>query len=462
MKINNKDVIYRTVLILEFFLLAFGCFIIYILYREQLIFFFLFLNASTSVYIYSLLRYKHSKKAQSRAAQLVLAINSITKDGEENIYVVNNDDEMHDVYSAIGYVKDSLKKKEKTQEELRNIVNSVAVNMELEKLLTDLMPKLIEATKSNCGAFYLTNYVSGKLEIKHSLGFSKNIYSEFDLTLGEGFIGSVVVNKEVEILNDIPDDTVYIIRTFLGKIKPKSIMVIPVINQEQIAGVLVFASVYNYSQEQLEMVNSIKYYVGVAVGNGITYEKTKRLTNELKFQNRLIQNLNEDLEKKVQERTHFLNDIIDSIKDYAIYATDRNGTVVAWNKGAENVYGYNAQEIMGKNISLIHTQEELKEDKLKNTIDVIMREGKCVEKGWRTKKNGSVYYAEISSFARYSKDGELIGFTNVTKDITEIKNMENELWLEKEFSSRLVSKSAKAFIFSYIEGFIELCNKSAE
>ena len=102
----------------------------------------------------------------------------------------------------------------------------------------------------------------------------------------------------------------------------------------------------------------IKYYVGVAINNGITYERTMRLTNELKFQNKLIQNLNEELEKKAEERTFFLNNIVDSIKDYAIYAMDKNGIVLAWNKGAEIIMGYKKDEICGKSIKNIYSAEE--------------------------------------------------------------------------------------------------------
>ena len=73
-----------------------------------------------------------------------------------------------------------------------------------------------------------------------------------------------------------------------------------IINENNLIGIMVFASIYNYTDEQIEIINLTKHYVGIAVNNGIIFEKSKRLTNELQFQNKLIQELNDELEKKLK------------------------------------------------------------------------------------------------------------------------------------------------------------------
>ena len=390
------------------------------------------------------------------ANNLALLLN----EGEEKLNMLNSDRETAYYYSELTRVNHALKRKDENRNEMMRIINSIATNIDLGGMLNDLIPKFLDATNSNCGAFYMANHATNKLELKASLGFSKNIYSDFDLNLGEGFIGTAAINGEVRVLTEIPDDSIYIFRSFLGKFKPKGIMVVPIMNQGQLLGVLLLASIYGYADDKSEIIDIIKYYVGVAVNNGITYEKTTRLTNELKFQNKLIQNLNEELEKKAEERTVFLNSIVDSIMDYAIYAMDKNGIVLAWNKGAEIIMGYMKDEVLGKSIKFIYSEEE--SAKVDMRIEAAVRDGRHEESGWRAKKDGTSYYSETVLFAMTDETGNLLGFTNVTKDITALKRVERELGHEKEFVKKLFEDSFQAILLTTIDGRIEIANKSGE
>ncbi len=419
---------------------------------------------SGAVITYSICQYKHMKRLSDYHQNFQEYLDYLDKDTTDNISPEMKPlrfADMEDVAKRVIHIKESQRLKDQNRQRILNIVNSIAASIDLEKLLDDLMPKLIDVTQSNCGVFYLTNHATNKLEIKKSSGFSKNIYSEFDLTLGEGFIGIPAQNKETKIITEIPNDTIYLMRTFLGKVKPKSIMVVPLVNQEQVVGVFAFASIHAYSAVQLEMVDLIKYYVGAAVGNCIVYDKTKRLTNELKFQNRLIQNLNDELEKKVEDRTSFLNDIIDSVRDYAIYAMDRNGIVTVWNKGAEYLFGYTAKETIGKHIDNVYPADEVRAGYVQKWIEAVARDGRYTESGWRFRKDGTSYYADMMLFARYNQNGEIVSFTNVTKDITELKTTEGNLWFEKEFSNKLIESSAKAMVFTDEEGYVKHYNTRA-
>jgi transcriptional regulator with GAF, ATPase, and Fis domain len=201
----------------------------------------------------------------------------------------NFDDDTQLFYAMLEAVKRTFNLRERARREILELSQCVAMNPEFDKLLKELMPKIVTMTKSNCGAFYTVNVNSGKMMLKHSIGFGKNIYAEFDLSLGEGFMGNVRLNDTAVVVTDIADDTIYMVRTFLGKIKPRSIMVIPVHHEGQLTGVLVCASVSAYTEDDRVVADLIKFHMGVAVGNGIHFDRTKRLTNELSFQNNLIQ-----------------------------------------------------------------------------------------------------------------------------------------------------------------------------
>ena len=385
-------------------------------------------------------------------------LKALLSDGDETISMLSSDAEAAFFYSELKRIRNALRKRDDSRNEMVKIISSIATNIDLTSMLADLMPKFLSATNSNCGAFYIANQATGKLELKTSLGFSKNIYSDFDLNIGEGFIGTAALSREIHIMREIPDDTIFIFRSFLGKLKPKGIMAVPVMNQDQLLGVLLFASIYGYSDDISEIIEIIRYYVGIAVNNGIVYEKTLRLTNELKFQNKLIQNLNEELEKKASERTVFLNSIVDSIMDYAIYAMDKNGIVLAWNKGAEIIMGYKKEEIVGKPIKQLYSEEEA--ERVSALMEATVKNGRCEESGWRVKRDGSSYYSEMTQFAMHDNDGNLLGFTNVTKDITEMKNVETELSREKEFAKKMFKDSFRAMMLTTPEGLIEFANLS--
>ena len=463
MKKNGKFIFGNILLLLE--LLALGIIVaafvwIYDKYIHAIPFAFIaFINAFIIVSVFYAIRFSYNYTMRRYIEYMSQSLDSVFTEGSIQVLPKNSPD-LQPFFIQLDKLKFTLRKKDDTRQEILNVVNSVAVNMEFEKVLEDLLPKLIAVTGSNCCAFYSLNVQTNKLEIKHSVGFSKNIFSEFDINLGEGFIGEASLNNKTTVCVDIPDDSVYLIRTFLGKLKPRNMLIVPIFYHEETTGVMVFASIHKYSQEDLEMVEMIKYYVGVAVANGMTYEKTKRLSNELKFQNKLIQNLNDELEKKVENRSFFLSNIIDSIQDYAIYAMDNNGVILTWNKGADNMLGFTAEEAVGKQIEYIYSPEE--KDNVKRRLQQVLKEGKYAENGWRNRRDGSRFFYEMRMFCMYNDKNEVIGISNITKDMSDIMNAESALLFEKEVSLRILESSSRALLFTDENGDIIQSNHNAE
>lgn len=400
--------------------------------------------------------WKYKKNVYGQLGELTRNIESISK-GEVVKFAPSK--AFVRVYDALESLSVHLKRQNRIKASIFNIINALAVNIQLEKLLEALLPKVIEGTRSNWGAFYIVSSVTNKLEIKASLGFSKNVYKEFDISIGEGFIGQAAQSNEIQIITDIPEDTTYCTRTFLGKVKPKSMMIVPISTQHELVGLLVLASITEYQEEQIEVIKSIRYYLGMSVSNAATYERMERLSKELQFQNQLIQNMNDELEEKVRERTDFLNNIINSIKDYAIVSMDEEGFITTWNKGAELLKGYKAEEIIGNHISILYPEEDVKSGKVDRELEIAQTEGEYVEYGWRTKKNGEKFFADVIITPMYNKNNELIGFTNITKDITVMKNMEQALIHEKTFNQKLLESSTRALLLVDKEGIIIQSNE---
>ena len=109
-----------------------------------------------------------------------------------------------------------------------------------------------------------------------------------------------------------------------------------------------------------------------------------------------------------------------SVKDYAIFALDTEGKVASWNIGAERIKGYRPEEIIGKHFSVFYPPEDIAAGKPENELQVAAAEGRFEDVGgWRVRKDGSRFFANVVISAIRDADGVLRGFTKVTRDITD-------------------------------------------
>lgn len=116
--------------------------------------------------------------------------------------------------------------------------------------------------------------------------------------------------------------------------------------------------------------------------------------------------------------------LVDSAKDYAIVMLDPSGHVATWNEGAERFKGYRAQEIIGKHFSCFYPPEAVQSGFPEMELKTAAEKGRFEDEGWRIKKDGTRFWANVIVTALRDKDGKLIGFSKVTRDLTERKKTE--------------------------------------
>jgi PAS domain S-box-containing protein len=132
--------------------------------------------------------------------------------------------------------------------------------------------------------------------------------------------------------------------------------------------------------------------------------------------------------------------MVESVKDYAIFMLDRGGHVATWNVGAERIKGYSAQEIIGQHFSRFYPQEDILAGKCEMELEVATRVGRFEDEGWRIRKDGSQFWANVVITALRDATGETVGFAKVTRDLTERRAAELErLRLGERARSRLHS-----------------------
>ena len=111
--------------------------------------------------------------------------------------------------------------------------------------------------------------------------------------------------------------------------------------------------------------------------------------------------------------------LVETVRDYAIFALDATGHIVTWNPGAQRFKGYTAPEIVGKHFSIFYPAEDLARRKPAMELEVATREGRFEDEGWRVRKDGTQFWANVIITALRDQRGTLVGFAKVTRDLTE-------------------------------------------
>ena len=119
--------------------------------------------------------------------------------------------------------------------------------------------------------------------------------------------------------------------------------------------------------------------------------------------------------------------LIEQITDYAIIRLDTEGCIVSWNNGATRITGYEEKEILGKPVSRLYGHDEEAINKPDQLLQTALTQGRAEDEGWRIRKDGSHYWANVIITPLYNQDGKLRGFSNVTRDITDHKTTEHRL-----------------------------------
>jgi PAS domain S-box-containing protein len=116
--------------------------------------------------------------------------------------------------------------------------------------------------------------------------------------------------------------------------------------------------------------------------------------------------------------------MVESVRDYAIFMLDPNGYVASWNRGAERIKGYKADEIIGQHFSVFYREEDIATNHPQHELEIATSEGRFEEERTRVRKDGSEFWASVVITAVRDADGSLLGFAKVTRDLTERRNSE--------------------------------------
>ncbi|WP_347986551.1 PAS domain S-box protein [Methylomonas sp. AM2-LC] len=135
--------------------------------------------------------------------------------------------------------------------------------------------------------------------------------------------------------------------------------------------------------------------------------------------------------KKVEEQLRWAEEsfrlMVESVTDYAIVMLDPQGQVVSWNSGAQRIKGYQADEIIGQHFSLFYPAEDIECAHPQRDLDIVIDKGRFEDEGWRLRKDGTLFWANVVITAIKDHCGRLRGFAKLTRDLTERKHLDQML-----------------------------------
>jgi len=150
--------------------------------------------------------------------------------------------------------------------------------------------------------------------------------------------------------------------------------------------------------------------------------------------------------------------MVEKVSNYAIFLTDRSGVIQTWNPAAEVMRGFSKVDAIGQHLSILYTDEDKRRGHPEHNLEDAANQGTFQESAWRKRKDGSLFWALIELIAIRNDSGELEGFCKVTRDLTNLKQLQDNLAAEKERAELILGAIADGIISLDEVGVVEYVN----
>ena len=344
-----------------------------------------------------------------------------------------------------------LRDEARTLEILNRTGVALAAELDLERLVQTVIDAGVEIAEAQFGAFFYNRIDDpGETCTLYALsGAPREAFAGFPMPRATAVFEPTFRGEAPVRCNDILADPRY------GQSAPhfgipgghlpvRSYLAVPVISRSgTVLGGLFFGHAQPgvFTERAERLIAGIAAQAAVAIDNARLYDSSQREIAARRRTEQQLQALNDTLEQRVDERARDLEAsfgqlreserrfrlLVESVTDYAIYMLDPAGRVVKWNPGAERLKGYTEAEIIGEHLSLFYTEEDRRNGVPQQIIASAELNGKYEGEGWRVRKDGSRFWANVTIHAIRDPVGTLQGFAKVTRDMTAQRAAEERL-----------------------------------
>ena len=303
--------------------------------------------------------------------------------------------------------EDSLATELAAMTRLHEFCTRLVPSMEFKPLLEEILRASIELQNADFGMVQLYERQTQMLEVVSQHGFSRDILDRFKSRRDDTTIcGRALLQRQRVIIEDVQVDPDFGPQLALADAAGfRAVQSTPLFNRNgEPWGVLstCFRQPHRPSERELRFTDLYVTYAAEIV-------ERRRAEEAL---------------HKSEESFRLL---VDGINDYAIFGLSPEGMVTSWNAGAERIKGYHEEEIIGRHFSCFYLPEESHSGAPQRCLEAAAREGRYEAQGWRLRKNGMQFWADVVITAIRDHHGKLLGYSKVVRDITERRLAEKQL-----------------------------------
>jgi PAS domain S-box-containing protein len=322
--------------------------------------------------------------------------------------------------------------------------SAIAAKLDLSEIVQIVTDAGVELTGAQFGAFFynVLNDAGESYTLYTLSGVPKEAFSRFPMPRNAAIFAPTFAGQGTIRSDDIIKDPRYGHNAPYkgmpeGHLPVRSYLAVPVRSRSgDVLGGLFFGHSQPaiFDQRAEKLMAGLAGQASIAIDNARLFEASQKELKQRRAAEEKLRALNIALEQrnaeeatqrgKAEERFRLL---IQSVTDYAIYMLDKEGRVSSWNPGAERFKGYTAGEIIGEHFSRFYTEEDRAAEIPRIALETAEVTGRFEAEGWRVRKDGTRFWANVIIDPIRGEDGRLIGFAKVTRDLTEKREAEERL-----------------------------------
>ncbi|WP_198147547.1 GAF domain-containing hybrid sensor histidine kinase/response regulator [Sphingobium chungbukense] len=365
---------------------------------------------------------------------------------------------------------------------------AVAADQDLERIVQTVTDAGVELTGAEFGAFFYNQVgEDGESYMLYTLsGVEREAFAGFPMPRNTAVFAPTFAGQGVVRSNDIRLDARYGHNPPHegmppGHLPVASYLAVPVVSHSgEVHGGLFFGHRLpgRFSAEHEKILAGIAGHAATAIDNARLHAQARREIAARADVEAELRQLNATLEQRIEQRTSEIQraftrleeseqrfgKLVQGVTDYALCMLDASGIITNWNAGAERIKGYAAEEILGRHFSIFYTPADREAGMPERTIRIASVAGRFEAEGWRMRRDGREYWANIVVDAIHDEQGRLIGFAKVTRDLTEKRAIEEQLRQAQKMEAvgQLTGGIAHDFnnLLTVIAGNIELAERA--
>jgi PAS domain S-box-containing protein len=283
---------------------------------------------------------------------------------------------------------------------VQRVTDTALTHLRLDDLLPELLGRVREALAADTVVILLLNDDGTELAVRAAHGLEEEVRLDMRIPFGRGIAGTIAARGETIVIDDVNSVAVSPILRAKGL---HTLLGTPLVLDDRGIGVLHVGSLSprRFTADDARLLELVADRIATAIGRARLFGAEQKARHDA---------------ETTEGRFRLL---VDGVRDYAFYMLDRAGRVESWNAGAERLEGYTADEIVGQHVGLFYPPDEARQGAPGRALERAAAEGRVVEEGWRIRRDGSRFWAEVLITAVRDAQGRFVGYSVVTHDVSE-------------------------------------------